>query len=125
MYITNPEIIKVNQYFLNHKNNFNKEIGLIMKEARVKKHITAENLAERAITSSSYIKQIENGNYGLSLSKFIVICNSLEIKPQDIIENFIFGDKVNEDLIYIELQNGKNISKNILEFMKKTDSKNY
>lgn len=119
MYNTDSDTIKVNYYLQNHRKEFNKEIGLAIKKYRIENHITPRKLAERAMMTVSYINQIENGSNGISLAKFIIICNALEVKPEQIIENFIFGSKKNEDLIYNELQKEKNLAKNILEFTKK------
>ena len=53
----------------------------------------------------TYIIQIENGIYGLTLNKFMIICNALEVEPKDILDEFVFGSKMNEDILYKELQN--------------------
>jgi len=118
MEIPNAEIIKINDYILNHKREFTKEFGVEVKRLREEKKMTAEELAERAITPVSYLRQIENGEYGVSLTKFIAICNALEIAPGILINDFIIGDKTNEDLMYNEFQKNKNISKNIIDYMK-------
>ena len=118
MEIPNAEIIRINDYILNHKSIFTKELGLEIKKIREERNLTAEKFAERAITPVSYLKQIENGEYGISLIKFIAICNALEIDPNMLISEFIIGNKTNDDLLFNEFQKNKNISKNIIEFMK-------
>ena len=100
MEIPNTEIIKINDYILKHKSNFTKEFGLELKKLREERKMTAEDLAERAITPVSYLRQIENGEYGVSLIKFISICNALEINPSQLISDYIIGDKTNDDLIF-------------------------
>ncbi len=122
MEIPNTEIIKINDYILKHKSNFTKEFGLELKKLREERKMTAEDLAERAITPVSYLRQIENGEYGVSLIKFISICNALEINPSQLISDYIIGDKTNDDLIFNEFQKNKNISKNIIEYMKNKKS---
>lgn len=112
------DIIKVNEYLEKHKKDFNKEIGNLIRKFRKNKNISIKLFSERTMISESYIKQIEAGIYGLSLSKFLIICNALEVLPYNIIDDFIFSSKENEDLFYNKLQNHKNISKNILDFMK-------
>ena len=112
------DIIKVNEYFLKNKKDFNEEIGKLIKKSRIEKNISIKLFSERTMISESYIKQIESGKYGLTLSKFLIICNAIEISPYKIIDDFIFSSKENEDLFYNKLQEHKNISKNILNFMK-------
>ena len=114
----NSEIVKVNQYFSDQKEKFNIEVGETIRNLRVKKGISINDVALRAVSSSGYILQVENGKYGLSLSKFIAICNALEISPNEILEEFLFGGKTNEDILFDKLQENKNISKNIIEYMK-------
>ena len=116
---SNCEILKINQYIFKHKNQLNKEIGGVIKEIRKKKNITLEELATSTITSPAYISQIEKGINGITLSKFILICNSLKIESKEILDNFLLFKKTDDDLIFEELQYNKNLSKNILEFMKK------
>ncbi len=118
MYNSNLETLKVNQYIFNHKKEFNKEIGLKIKEIRISKNISTSDLATRTLMTPTYIIQIENGIYGLTLNKFMIICNALEVEPKDILDEFVFGSKMNEDILYKELQNGKNLSENISNYMK-------
>ena len=113
MYNSNIETIKVNQYLKNHRKEFNEEIGITLKKHRIMNGVTTNKLSERAMMTISYINQIENGSNGLSLAKFIMICNALEAEPEKIIEKFTFGCKKNEDLFYNELQKEKNLSKNV------------
>lgn len=122
MYNTDLETIQVNQYIQNHRREFNKEIGLAIRNYRINNNIPIHIVSERSMMTISYLNQIENGANGISLIKFICICNALEAKPQDIIESFTFGGNKNEDLIYNELQKEKNLSKNVLEYMKQKES---
>lgn len=118
MYYSNADIIKVNEYIIKHKKEFNKEIGKLIKLNRIQKNVDSKTFSERTMISENYIRQIENGSYGLTLSKLIIISNALEIPPYDIIDNFTFSYKKIEDLLYNKLQNNKNISKNIFDFLK-------
>ncbi len=115
------DILAVNSYILNHKEDFIKDIGEILKKERLNKKITIEEVALRTKTSSSYISQIEKGTYGLSLTKFIMICNAIEVN-ENILEKFLYAGKENEDLLYYELQKEKNISKNIIQYMKEKNN---
>ena len=118
MYNLDLETLKVNQYIFKHKKEFNKEIGLKIKEIRLSKNISTSQMATRTMMSPTYIIQIENGVYGLTLNKFMIICNALEVESKDILDDFIFSSKYNDDLIYNELQNEKNLTKNISNYMK-------
>ena len=117
--MNNFEILNVNQYISNHKNELNKEIGGLIKQIRLKKKISIDEMSIIAITSPAYINQIENGVNGITLNKFIQVCNSLEIDSKEILDNFLLYQKSDEVLLCEELQKGKNLSKNILEVMKK------
>lgn len=119
MFNSNLETIGVNQYIFNHKKEFNIEIGSKIKELRTKKNISADQMAARTMMAPSYIMQIENGTNGVTLNKFVIICNALEIEPKEILDDFLYGSKTNEDLIYNELQKDKNLSKNIINYLKK------
>jgi len=119
MYRKNLEVIKLNKYFLDHKEKFNQEFGSALKKVRFSKKLAIDKVSERAVISPRYLSSVEQGIYGLSLLKFICLCNSLEISPSEILEEFIYGCKTNDDILYNHLQGGKDISKNILNFLKK------
>ena len=72
------DILTVNTYILNHKENFIKDIGEVLKQERVNRNITLEEVALRSKTSTSYISQIEKGGYGLSLIKFMTVFPRLQ-----------------------------------------------
>lgn len=112
------KITAINQYLLKHKENFNKDIGIIIKDIRFNKNISTEAFSGMISTSNSYVSQIEQGNNGLSLIKFILICNALKIKPNKLLDNFIYFDHDNEDILYNELQQDKNISENVINYIK-------
>lgn len=111
-------ITAINQYLVNHKDNFNKEIGIIIKDIRASKNISIESFSGMISTSNSYACQIEHGSNGLSLIKFILICNALKVNPKQLLKDFIYIDEDNEDILYKELQHSKNISKNMINYMK-------
>ncbi len=50
--------------------------------------------------------------------KFIFICNALKQKPNHFLDNFLYYDDDNEDLLFKELQKDKNISKSLINYMK-------
>ena len=114
----NFEIVNVNEYLIKHKKEFNIEIGKKIREYRKLNNITTKELAYRTMMSQTYVIQIENGIYGLTLSKFITICNSLEISPNKLLNEFLFSENYNEEVLYEEIQNNKNISKNVINYLK-------
>lgn len=118
MYLTNNEISTINQYLSKNKVDFNKEIGKIIKNEKNYKKMNNSSLAERAFISPLYLTQIENGKYNISLLKFISICNSLEVYPNQLLEPFLVGCKKEEDRFFYLFQKDKNISKNIIEYIK-------
>lgn len=115
------EIIEVNQYILNHKKEFNKELGNKIKKIRLENGLTLDEMADLTLMAPTYIAQLENGTNGLSLNKFIIICNALKINTQEVLKDFLFVKESNEDILFEELQNGKNISENIIKFVKRKD----
>ena len=108
----------MNTYILNEKEKLNKEIGEKLRKKRLERKISAVELAQYTNTSSSYINEIEKGKYNISLLRFILLCNSLEINIAEFLDEFIFTHSKSEDVLYEKLQENKNISYNILEFMK-------
>lgn len=118
MYFKNDEISIINQYLSKNKNEFNKEIGKMIKKEKENKELKNMELAERSFISPLYLSQIENGRYNMSLIKFISICNSLEVYPNELLEPFLVGCKKEEDKFYYLLQKDKNISNNLFEYIK-------
>lgn len=110
------DIIDVNHYILNNKSKFNYEIGQELRLIRKCKKISLEELSYKTMMEPSYIRQIEKGNNGITLSKFIIICNALETKPQEILEDFLYFSF--ENRIYENFQKEKNLLKNIMFYMK-------
>ncbi len=112
------EVLKVNNYVATHRAEFNKEIGNMIKEWRNKKGLSVEEMSCLTLMGPSYINQLEKGANGISLNKFILICNALEINLKEALEMYLYIKENDEDYLYKELQDGKNISLNILNFMK-------
>lgn len=113
----NLDVICVNHYIMNHRKSFNKELGNIIREWRKEKNISIDEMATMTFMSSSYIVQLENGVNGVSLNKFIMICNALGIELNEILKDFLYIKKSNEDILFEKLQEGKDISKNIKDFI--------
>lgn len=112
----------INDYIMKEKKKLNEEIGEKLREKRREKNVSLNELSLSTNTSPTYISQIEKGEYGMSLIKFILFCNALEIDILDFLQDFIFIEKVNEDILFDKLQGNKNIADNILEFMKEKNN---
>lgn len=56
-----------------------KKVGLKIKEVRLRKNLSQENLAEKCDLSSAYISYVEQGKKKLSLKSIISIANSLGV----------------------------------------------
>ncbi len=54
-------------------------IGQRIKEARLEKNITQEELADKLDLSVTYISRVENGNSHINLNRLSQVCNVLEI----------------------------------------------
>ena len=110
-----------NKYLFSHRKDLNHDLGIIIRNIRLSKNITREELAEMLVTSTSYISQIESGKNGVSLIKFIAICNALEISPQKIIEDYVYTETnsiLDNKEFYEYLQNEKDLSKNLINYIK-------
>ena len=112
------KIQNMNEYILKEKRRLNLEIGEKLREKRREKNVNLVELAEKTNTSQTYISQIEKGEYSISLFKFIFFCNALEINVLEFLDEFIYKEQSNEDILYEKLQNDKNLSKNVLEYLK-------
>lgn len=117
MHVCKDDILKVNQYIYDNKTKFNFEVGEKIKEYRKQNNITMKEFADRSLMGINQINQIENGRNGITLSKFIILCNALEINPNILLEEFLYSSKINEDILYYSLQGHKNLSRNIVDFI--------
>ena len=99
---------------LNSKRKIIKNIGVILKEERRRKGLTRKELSDKINISENYIGYIEQGKYEISLLKFILIINELDLNPNYVIKNVI--EKVNKKEINEEEE--KDILKEILMFLK-------
>lgn len=116
------EIELVNLYLHDNRNKFNTEIGEMIKEERIKNNIKISEFSSRTIMTESQISQIERGKRGLTLNKFVIICNSLGIKPGYFLDQYNYYHKTDDDILYYEMQESKNISENILQYIIKKNN---
>lgn len=77
---------------MKHSDTTNAAIGARIRELRQKMKMTQEDFAEKAgICSAQQVSNIERGVRGLSLTKFIDVCKTLEIEA----DYLLFGVSTN------------------------------
>ncbi len=67
-------------------NDFKKQLGERIKEFRVAKNISRDELAFRAGVSGTYIGMIERAEYDFKLSKLFYIAKGLEIPLKELLD---------------------------------------
>ena len=87
------------------KSDVDKVIGKILKDFRVKRGLTQEQLSEEVEISLKYISRIENGNNGIKTQTLIRYMNLLGIQPNTIYKDFITNSALKEDVELCEKVN--------------------
>lgn len=87
------------------KSDVDKVIGKILKDFRVKRGLTQEQLSEEVEISLKYISRIENGNNGIKTQTLIRYINLLGIQPNTIYKDFITNSALKEDVELCEKVN--------------------
>ena len=62
-------------------------IGVRLKQARINKKITQEDLAEKLDVSVTYISRIERGSTTINLRRLAEICNLLDVSMGEILDD--------------------------------------
>jgi transcriptional regulator with XRE-family HTH domain len=70
-----------------------KLLGKRIREARLKKDLTQENLAETINVSSFYISRLESGSKSPSLETLVKISNALEVSIDYLLANTLHTSK--------------------------------
>ena len=70
-------------------NNFNKTVGIYLKNIREKQNMTMEQLAVRVRTTRQNIYKYENAMSRLKVDMFISICYALQLNPNDAYEEIL------------------------------------
>ena len=72
-------------------------VGKRVRQLRLQKKLTQEQLAERAGISTSFLGHIERGTRKASLDTVIKLCNALQVSPslllQDSLDSDLLGDR--------------------------------
>ena len=87
------------------KSDVDKVIGKILKDFRVKRGLTQEQLSKEVEISLKYISRIENGNNGIKTQTLIRYMNLLGIQPNTIYKDFITNSALKEDVELCEKVN--------------------
>ncbi|EEH99449.1 hypothetical protein CSBG_03075 [Clostridium sp. 7_2_43FAA] len=77
-----------------------KLLGNRIRQERLKLNLTQEQLAEKVDLSTSYIGQIERGERNISLDTLVVICKSLGVTIDYLLQDSI---NIEEDIVYNQL----------------------
>ena len=66
---------------------YRKQIGERIKNYRISKGLSREEVAVNVGISGSYLGMIERGEYDFKISKLFLIAKAMEISPEDLIKN--------------------------------------
>ncbi len=75
------------------------EIGRRVRDARLKKGISQEKLAELADTSLSCISRLETGRAMVSLEKLLLIADALNVGIDELLQDFIKSSRPEEQMM--------------------------
>ena len=68
-------------------------LGPRLKDARVKKGMTIQRLADEVGVMGNYISQMENGDKMLSMDTFIRLANALDVTADDLLCDYLNAEK--------------------------------
>lgn len=91
------------------------DLGKKIKEERIEKGYTQEELGEKIDTTGAYIGQIERGEKNASMTKIILIAEALNVSIDYLTGNFCYDEISNIDgKIAKELKNATNKQKEMM-----------
>ena len=108
------------------KSDIDEKFGKVVREFRIKKGLTQEQLSEKLGISLKYISRIENGNNGIKTQTLIKYINILGFSPNIIYKDFIENEDLKNDIELTEMicslpKGKKEFLKNILPFIENFD----
>ncbi len=72
------------------KPNFDHHFGIVLRQARNREGLTQQSLAERTGTSRGFISDVERGEKGVSLEKFVELTRAFGgITPEDLLSSVL------------------------------------
>ena len=91
------------------------DLGKKIREERIEKGYTQEELGEKIDSTGAYIGQIERGERSASMSKIVLIAQALNVSLDYLIGNFRFDQVNNIDVkIVQELKDATNRQKELM-----------
>lgn len=91
------------------------DLGQKIREERIEKGYTQEELGEKIDSTGAYIGQIERGERSASMSKIVLIAQALNVSLDYLIGNFRFDQVNNIDVkIVQELKDATNRQKELM-----------
>lgn len=72
--------------------NENENLGLFLREARKRSHVSQVELAHRLEMPQSYVSKFERAERRLEIVEFVMICRALEIDPIETLREFLTSD---------------------------------
>lgn len=108
------------------KSDIDEKFGKVLREFRIKKGLTQEQLSEKLGIFLKYISRIENGNNGIKTQTLIKYINILGFSPNIIYKDFIENEDLKNDIELTEMicslpKGKKEFLKNILPFIENFD----
>lgn len=108
------------------KSDIDEKFGKVLREFRIKKGLTQEQLSEKLGISLKYISRIENGNNGIKTQTLIKYINILGFSPNIIYKDFIENEDLKNDIELTEMicslpKGKKEFLKNIFPFIENFD----
>lgn len=107
--VTSDSLIEEKEIVLKH-------LGIQLSKIRKNKNVTLEVMADKTFLSESYIRAIEKGLYACSIINFLKLCLALQVNP-----NVLLNELINNKTTDVIYKGDKDISKNIVEYLKKVD----
>ena len=84
--------------YFSKKTDFNKQLGILIKNQRENLNLTQELFSEKLGISLKYISRVENGYSGIKPQTLINAMNLLEISPNMIYEKFITNENLSKQI---------------------------
>ena len=91
------------------------DLGKKIREERIEKGYTQEELGEKIDTTGAYIGQIERGERNASMTKIVLIAEALNVSIDYLTGNFCFDELSNiDEKIVQELKDATNKQKEMM-----------
>ena len=70
--------------------NVLEQIGSRIKDLRISKQMTQDNLAEKCNWDYQYVSRLESGNTNMTIRTIIKLCYALEVRLEDVFKGIDF-----------------------------------